>query len=49
MNCKGCGEKLISRDHGEYCADCCCPDCGNSFDTENEKAVGICETCESEA
>jgi hypothetical protein len=46
MNCKQCGETLVSQDHGEYCEDCVCSECGNVLDSDNERGLGICEDCQ---
>jgi hypothetical protein len=44
--CKGCGDEITGFGTAGYCEDCLCPDCGNTLDTENERAAALCEDCE---
>ena len=44
--CKGCGEPINGFSTNGYCENCLCPDCGNTLDTENERAQQICEDCD---
>lgn len=48
MKCRLCGEELVSKDHGDVCDSCSCPDCGSPLESENERGMGICEECEGE-
>ena len=46
--CKGCKEEIVGFPTAGYCENCLCTECGDTLETENERAVQICEYCESE-
>ena len=45
--CEGCGQLIVGFEWSGHCEDCLCPDCGTTLDTENERALQLCEDCEA--
>jgi len=47
MKCKECGGEIVGFATDGYCEDCLCEDCGTPLETDNERAMAICEECEA--
>lgn len=47
--CFGCGERITGFATDGYCEDCLCSECGTPLETDNERAVCICDECEGES
>jgi len=43
--CKGCGEPICGFDVNGYCEDCLCQNCGTTLETEDERAMQLCDGC----
>ena len=44
--CESCGNEIVGFDTDGYCENCLCLKCGTQLETENERAMCMCDECE---